>query len=97
MTGTIVALFGFAALLGTRASVTPSIEVKTLGTRHAGPEAKARQLTNPRTGTTCTLLLVPAPRDLDPGIVRKQDARVDEGIVGPAPPCVDARPGERER
>lgn len=97
MMATIVALFGFASLLGNRGPVTPAVDVRALGTRPAAPQAKARQLTNPRTGTTCTLLLVPAPGDLDPGIVRTRDARLDAGIVGPAPPCVAAKPGERER
>jgi hypothetical protein len=97
MMGPIVALFGLGALLPHGANASLSSDSRTAVVRPARPAGGARQLTNPRTGTTCTLLILSARPDLDPAMVRKGDARLDEGIVGPAPPCVDASEGKGGR
>jgi hypothetical protein len=70
-----------------------SIEVRTLGFRpvEPGQETRSRsgamQLTNPETGTTCTLLVVPAPPNVDPKMTHTLDTNVDPGILAPPPPC----------
>lgn len=74
-----------------------SIEVRTLGFRLVEPGQKtmsrsgAMQLTNPETGTTCTLLVVPAPPNVDPGMTHTLDTNGDPGILAPPPPCAQPK------
>jgi hypothetical protein len=49
------------------------------------------QLTNPETGTTCTLLVVPAPPNVDPGMTHRLDTNVDPGILAAPPPCAQPK------
>jgi hypothetical protein len=46
------------------------------------------QLTNPATGTTCSLMIWRADPSFDPKLERPAAADIDRGIVGSASPCV---------
>jgi hypothetical protein len=70
-----------------------------VGWRRAGPFTQqspepgmgpmARGLTNPRTGVTCTMRILPMEKNPDPGIVRQSEGTVPDDIVrNSASPCL---------
>src|SRR5262249_2223175 len=76
---------------GTTAVKTPSSGRVRIHLPAGAPPAPGRpvQLTNPATGTTCTLLIVEAPPTGRAGLVRPAAPDVDPGIVGSSvSPCV---------